>query len=332
MSGHFTDHNGNVAFMNVMCGMTQFVIAVPVPNETAATLTEHFIQHVLLKFGICHLVILDDGNPFKGVFAAICKALNINYDILAKRNHKGLLVEKFHRFINKAIIIVAEDRRTNDIFVAASVVAGCVWNSFPIDGTDILRSIPAIGQELRFPLDIDLSALHPINSSNAESVVSYLRLTDSNRYFASTILKILVEDRSTVHVERINNNRKIVTILHGDLVVARTTVQSNKANDKVAKLCYAVRSSFQIIRGTGRDGYIVRKLNKPDSTEFKFMSEDLFILIPSLKPCEPSDGSNIRYSPIVKWFGTPPQTFSPPFKQTRSCYIILSSRYYNSFP
>ena len=117
----------------------------------------------------------------------------------------------------------------------------------------------------------------------------------------------------------------------------RTTVQSNKANNKVAKLCHAVRSSFQIIRGIGRGGYIVRKLNKPDSTEFKFMSEDLFILIPSLKPCEPGDGSNIRYfnqyhAPIVKWFGTPPQTFSPPFKQTRSCYIILSSRYYNSFP
>ena len=77
----------------------------------------------------------------------------------------------------------------------------------------------------------------------------------------------------------------------------RTTVQSNKANNKVAKLCHAVRSSFQIIRGIGRGGYIVRKLNKPDRTEFKFMSEDLFILIPSLKPCEPGDGSNIRYSP-----------------------------------
>ena len=84
MPGHFTDRNGNVVLMNVMCGMTQFVIAILVPNERGATLTEHFMQHVLLKFGICHLVILDDGNPFKGVFTAICKALNINYDILAK--------------------------------------------------------------------------------------------------------------------------------------------------------------------------------------------------------------------------------------------------------
>ena len=80
------------------------------------------MQHVLLKFGICHLVILDDGSPFKGVFSAMCKALHINYEILAKRNHKGLLVKKFHRFLNKAITIAAEDRGTNDIFVAVTLV------------------------------------------------------------------------------------------------------------------------------------------------------------------------------------------------------------------
>ena len=89
--------------MNVMCDMTQFVVVVPVPNEVASTLAEHFMQHFLLEFGICHLVILDDGSPFKGVFSAMCKALQINYEILAKRNHGGLLVEKFYRFLNKAI-------------------------------------------------------------------------------------------------------------------------------------------------------------------------------------------------------------------------------------
>ena len=91
-----------------------------------------------------------------------------------------------------------------------------------------------------------------------------------------------LEDRRTVHSERINNNRNIVTILPGDLAIARTTFQRDNVNDKVAKLCYAVRSSFQIICGTGRGGYIVRKLKKSDSPEFKFMSEDLYILPPSL--------------------------------------------------
>ena len=84
----------------------------------------------------------------------------------------------------------------------------------------------------------------------------------------------------------------------------RTAVQSDKSKDKVAKLSYAVRGPFQIIQGTSRGGYIVRKLNKPDSPDLKFMSEDLYILPPSLKPCEPVDGLDTRYlnqthAPIV---------------------------------
>ena len=118
----------------------------------------------------------------------------------------------------------------------------------------------------------------------------------------------------------------------GDLVMDRTAIQSDKIKDKVAKLSYAVQGSLQIVRDTGRRGYIVRKLHKPDSPELNFMSEDLYILPPSLKPCEPVDSSDTRYLnqshvPIVnplkeplsielyneKWFSPPPKTSPPPF-------------------
>ena len=68
-----------------------------------------------------------------------------------------------------------------------------------------------------------------------------------------------------------------------------------KAKDKVSKVSYVVQGLFQIVRGTRRGSYIVRKMNKPDSTELRFMSEDLYILPPSLKPCEPIDSSDNRY-------------------------------------
>ena len=88
-------------------------------------------------------------------------------------------------------------------------------------------------------------------------------------------MNILVDDRRTVDAERINDSRNIVTILPSDLVVTRVTVQSDKYNEKGATICYTVRGHFQIIRSTGRGGYIVRKYNKPDSSKFKFMSEDI---------------------------------------------------------
>ena len=68
-----------------------------------------------------------------------------------------------------------------------------------------------------------------------------------------------------------------------------------KAKDKVSKVSYAVQGLFQIVRGTIRGSYIVRKMNKPDSTELRFMSKDLYILPASLKPCDPIDSSDTRY-------------------------------------
>ena len=53
-----------------------------------------------------------------------CKDLHIKYNDLDKRNHKGLLVEKFHHFINKDITIASEDRDTHIVFVTAGVAAG----------------------------------------------------------------------------------------------------------------------------------------------------------------------------------------------------------------
>ena len=225
----------------------------------------------------------------------MCDTLNLNHDVLAKRNHKGLTVEHFYRFLNKSVIIAAEDRGTNDIFVPAGIAAGYAWNSDPIDGTDILRSIPAIGRKLNFPLDINLSALPKLVNNSGQCVLGYLKLTDSSRHFSSSILKILIEDRRIAHAERINNNRNIIVLEPGDIVMARTTIQSNKQKEKVAKLCYAVRNPYQIIRTTGHGSYFVCKLHEPDSPELKVMAYNLYPLSPSLKPSEPVDTTDTRY-------------------------------------
>ena len=253
-----------------------------------------------------------------------------------------MLVDKFHRFLNKAIIIAADNRGTNDVFVTADVAAGYAWNSSPIDGTDIILCIPIIGRELRFPLDVDVSPLPVLVTNNAYSVISYLRLVDTNRHFATVIFKILIEDRRDTHAERINNNRNIVLMRPGDIVMARTAVQSDKSKDKVVKLSYAVWGPLQIIRGTGQGGYTVRKLNKHDSPELKFMSKDLHILPPSLKSCQPVGWSDTRYlnqthAPIVnllqkplsielyneKWFGHPPKVSFPSFLHDHATLSFL---------
>ena len=95
MPGNHTDENYNMTIMNSMCDMSQFVVVIPVPDGSSITLASYFIQHVLMKFGIYHLVVLDDGTPFKIAFIVMYHALNLNYEILVKRNHKGFSIEYF---------------------------------------------------------------------------------------------------------------------------------------------------------------------------------------------------------------------------------------------
>ena len=99
--------------MNAMCDMSQFVVDIPVPDENSATLAINFMQHVLIKFGICYLVVLDDNNPFKQAIIAMYQAFNLNYDIFTKWNHKGLSIEYFYHFLNKSVTIAVEERITN---------------------------------------------------------------------------------------------------------------------------------------------------------------------------------------------------------------------------
>ena len=65
-----------------------------------------------------------------------------------------------------------------------------------------------------------------------------MRLADSNRRLSSSILKILIEDRRTIHAQRVNNIKKIVELIVGDMVMARTAVQRDASTNKVAKLNY----------------------------------------------------------------------------------------------
>ena len=127
--------------------MCQWVICVAISATEASYLARMFMEHVLLKFGICVMVVCDDGNEFRGTFEKMCNKLNIKFHVVAKRNHKAVGVERFHKFLNKAQNISTEERGTSEPFVEIGMATAYAWNASPIDGTDIIRSVPAIGKE-----------------------------------------------------------------------------------------------------------------------------------------------------------------------------------------
>ena len=109
-------------------------------------------------------------------------------------------------------------------------------------------------------MDISLALTPKLIDNQANSVLEYLRLTDKDKIFATEILKLLVEDRCIAHHDRINNNRNIVALQQGDVVMARREVFSDKAKHRVSKLQYQVSGHFVITRATGHGSYFARRL------------------------------------------------------------------------
>jgi hypothetical protein len=118
--GNIADYRGDTYLLNAMCDLTGFVLVSATSNITAHDLARLFVQDVLLKIGFCGVVAVDDGRTFKGMFKTVCLMLSLSFHAAAKGNHKAVGVEHFHRFLNKAVAIAANDRGTPTVFVEAA--------------------------------------------------------------------------------------------------------------------------------------------------------------------------------------------------------------------
>jgi hypothetical protein len=188
-----TNRDGSQAhLLNSMCDMTQFVLITPSPVIPASALASVFMQEVLLKIGFCVMVVVDDGSTFKGLFREMCAILKIRFHTFALGNHQALMAERFHSFLNKAVTLATNDR-TNiaEVYIPASALACYAWKSSPIYGTDIVRSVPAVGREFRFPFDFEYVPSPTMTDGSAGDVHRYISLAGSKGKFAAEVLKLL---------------------------------------------------------------------------------------------------------------------------------------------
>ena len=96
------DHKNGGHLLNCMCDLTQFVVFCILTDTTAAALSEIFMSQVVLSFGMVAIVVVDADSRFRSTFEAMCTMLKLTFWPLARGNHKGNSVERYHGFLNKA--------------------------------------------------------------------------------------------------------------------------------------------------------------------------------------------------------------------------------------
>jgi hypothetical protein len=110
-----------------------FVDALDLETMTRAAFTAFFINH-----GLPRLVIIDSGSEFAGAMQTLCQNIGIPNYTVSKGNHKAIICERFHRYLNKVQRIHAADCETFQDFMFGTIFAVYAWNSAPIDGTNIV--------------------------------------------------------------------------------------------------------------------------------------------------------------------------------------------------
>ena len=248
------------AMLTGMCIMTSFVTT----GEVFAITAEESARVIMTKFfcvyGIPKLIILDQDSAFKDILVSTCKLLQVKYHPVTKGNHKAILCERFHRYLNKVERIHAADCETLSQWYKGHALAAYAWNAAPIDGINVTRSFAAIGREFPFTLDVNLEEVTtPANNEWAEWTLDHIDAMFPLLLKQRELLHLLTEDRREFHRETVNKNRKSPTFEVGDLALVRVQVKSQKKHGP-AKIQMKARGPYRILEKVSDTTYRIQRL------------------------------------------------------------------------
>jgi hypothetical protein len=85
------------------------------------------------------------------VFKEVVILLNMNSHVISSENHDAMLVERVNRFLNKGLKIMTNERESVRVSGEALLLLIYAWNSAPVPGTDLPRSLIVTGRIFAFP-------------------------------------------------------------------------------------------------------------------------------------------------------------------------------------
>ena len=145
--GELTDKYGNTKVLTAMDCLTGFVMVSFLQSEVSSfTVAQSFLEQFVGTVGLPFHVVVDKGNEFAGVFSTVLDTLQIPTETASPENHRRIRNERFHRVLNKVQAINTADYSSFFLWLQGVLFAAYAWNAAPADGTNIPRSVAAIGR------------------------------------------------------------------------------------------------------------------------------------------------------------------------------------------
>ena len=272
--GKTEGYDGDTALMIVLCHMTTFAAIEPLKKLDSTTFSKT-VYRIMMRYGLSALIVTDHDAKFKGQFKEMCKMLNIPHHLSARGNHNAVIVERFNRYLNSGMRIFTSDRATPRVFLEGAETLCYAWNSAPVSGTDLSRSLLVTGREFKFPIDIQNSKSTTFEV-NEETIKTYTQEMTELLIKCREIYLLLINEHRALHREHRNsqlNNPKKFNI--GDIVFTNVQIQSQSSLNKVKKLSYSRRGPYKIITRHPSGSYDLTLLGGTNKSIIKKHGSDL---------------------------------------------------------
>ena len=303
-AGAQKNFDGESTYLIVACGMTGFAVMEPVKKADAAGFAAALMR-IMMRFGLCHTLVVDKASAFFSVFKEVVELLRLNLHVLSGDNHDAILVERVNKFINKGLRVMTTERGSTRIASEAILLLLYAWNSAPIPGTDLSRSLVAIGRVFSFPIDFS-AAKHLELTSSPESVVSYAKDQATLMSASLEVAKLLLEEARSYHREYINSSHPDPRFYEvGDIVFAQRATRSVASRGQVGKLMQPYTGPWRVIEKLDGGSYRLEHQLRPGRFDKKHAS----MLSPypaELVPFEPLDGPDNAFSQLNRPIGKDP--------------------------
>jgi hypothetical protein len=152
MAGSHPGFEDSEMYLVACCGICTFGTLKSVSGANATTFASAIVN-IQLCYGFCHTIILDMDRKFYGVCCEALNLLKINCHVLSEDNHNPMLVEHLCQYFNKGLTIMCNERATICVALECLLLLLYAWNSYPLLGTDISRSLVAVGCKFAFLID-----------------------------------------------------------------------------------------------------------------------------------------------------------------------------------
>jgi hypothetical protein len=175
----------------------------------------------------------------------------------APEEHDSILCKRFHRYLNKVQMIKGANAQTFEHWIMNKAMATYAWNTSPVDGTYIIRSIAAKARIFRFPLDIqdeETGAIR-IPSGEGEAAIQHVETVVPLWFQQKGLLKLLQETRRARHLQMKNENRTERKFNPGDLVLIRKQVKSSALEGRPEELTIKAKGPYRVLEKAGKSSY-----------------------------------------------------------------------------